>query len=135
MYRRKLYIPTPKSILQLKAMTDCQKPRIILNFGGSRFETCVPTLQQEPSAIFSFMIPKDSSFKPYKADNIYTYFLDKDPRHFFQILNYLRSECSMDLSTFPRTVIALRELQRQCTFYNLTHLHCLLERNIVDILQ
>ena len=38
------YIPTPKNVLQLKAMADCQKFRIILNVGGSRFETCVPTL-------------------------------------------------------------------------------------------
>ncbi|CAC5421301.1 unnamed protein product [Mytilus coruscus] len=54
------YIPTPKNTLQLKAMADCQKSRIILNVRGSRFETCVPTLQQDPSAILSYMILKDS---------------------------------------------------------------------------
>jgi hypothetical protein len=54
--------------------------------------------------------------KPYSVDNIYTYFLDRDPRHFVHILNYLRSSCNADLSTFPRTIIALRELQRECNF-------------------
>jgi len=129
------YEPTPKHILQLKSMAECQKSRIILNVGGSRFETCVPTLQSDPSSILSYMVLKDSPMKPYSVDNIYTYFLDRDPRHFVHILNYLRSSCNSDLSTFPRTIIALRELQRECNFYHLTHLHCLLEKRIVDILQ
>jgi hypothetical protein len=73
--------------------------------------------------------------KPYSVDNIYTYFLDKDPRHCVHILNYLRSSCNADRSTFPRTSIALRELQRECNCYHLSHLHCLLEKIIVDILQ
>jgi len=73
--------------------------------------------------------------KPYSVDNIYTCFLDRDPRYFVHILNYLCSSCNADLATFPRTIIALRELQRECNFYNLSHLHCLLEKRIVDILQ
>lgn len=129
------YEPTPKHILQLKAMAECQKSRLILNVGGSRFETCVSTLQSDPSSILSYMVLKESPMKPYSVDNIYTYFLDRDPRHFVHILNYLRSTCNADLSTFPRTIIALRELQRECNFYNLSHLHCLLEKRIVDILQ
>ena len=44
------YEPTPKHILQLKTMAECQKSRIILNVGGSRVETCVPTLQSDPSS-------------------------------------------------------------------------------------
>jgi UV DNA damage repair endonuclease len=36
-----IYEPTPKHILHLKTMAECQKSRIILNVGGSRFETCV----------------------------------------------------------------------------------------------
>lgn len=131
------HVPTPvisssrNDIVKLKAMADCPKTKIILNIGGSRFETCVST----KSAILSYMILKESPLKPYKVDNVYNYFLDTDPRHFVHILYYLRSECSMDLSTFPRTVIALRELQRENSFYNLTHLHCILEKRILDILQ
>jgi hypothetical protein len=73
------YEPTPKHILQLKTMADCQKSRIILIVGGSRFETCVPTLQSDPSSILSYMVLKESPMKPYSVDNIYTYFLDRDP--------------------------------------------------------
>lgn len=129
------YTPTPKHILQLKAMAESQKSRIILNVGGSKFETCVPTLQGDPSSILSYMLLPDSPLKPYNVDNIYTYFLDRDPRHFVHILNYLRSNCNSDLSTFPKSVTALRELQRECNFYNLSHLHCLLEKRCLDILQ
>ena len=110
------YEPTPKHSLQLKTMAECQKSRNILNVGGSRFETCVPTLQSDPSSILSYMVLKESPMKPYNVDNIHTYFLDRDPRHFVHISNYLRSSCNADLSTFPRTIIALRELQRECNF-------------------
>ncbi|CAC5362440.1 unnamed protein product [Mytilus coruscus] len=61
------YTPTPKNTLQLKAMDDCQKYRVILNVEWIRFETSVPTLQQDPSAILSYMILKDSPLKPYKS--------------------------------------------------------------------
>lgn len=44
------YEPPLKNILQLKTMTECQKSRIILNVGGSRVETCVPTFQSDPSS-------------------------------------------------------------------------------------
>ena len=53
-----IYEPTPKHILQLKTMAECQKSRIILNVGGSRFETCVPTLQSDPLSILSYMVLK-----------------------------------------------------------------------------
>ena len=129
------YEPTPKHIWQLKTMAEYQKSRIILNVNGSRFETCVPTLQSDPSSILSYMVLKEQPMKPYSVDNIYTYLLDRDPRHFVHILNYLRSSCNAELSTFPRTIIALRELQRECSFYNLSHLYRLLEKRIVDILQ
>lgn len=129
------YEPTPKHIWQLKTMAEYHKSRIILNVSGSRFETCVPTLQSDPSSILSYMVLKEQPMKPYSVDNIYTYLLDRDPRHFVHILNYLRSSCNADLSTFPRTIFALRELQRECIFYNLSHLHCLLEKRIVGILQ
>ena len=128
------YVPTPKYMLQLKAMADCQKSRLILNVGGSRFETCAETLQKDPSSILSYMVLPDSPMKPYNVDNIYTYFIDRDPRHFVHILNYLRGNCDPDLSTFPGSITALRELQKECNFFNLAHLHCLLEKRISNIL-
>ena len=129
------YEPTPKHILQLKTMAECQRSHIILNIGGSRFETCVPTLQSDLSSVLFYMVLKESPMKSYSVDNIHIYFLDRDPRHFVHILNYLHSSCNADLSTFPRTIFALHELQRECIFYNLSHLHCLLEKRIVGILQ
>jgi hypothetical protein len=46
----------------------------------------VRTLQSDPSSILSYMVLKQSPMKPYSVDNIYTYFLDRDPRHFVHIL-------------------------------------------------
>jgi hypothetical protein len=50
-----IYEPTPKHILQLKTMVECQKSRIILNVGGSRFETCVPTLQSLEDVLAKYL--------------------------------------------------------------------------------
>lgn len=101
------YEQIPKHILKLKTMAECQQSHIISYVNGRRFETCVPTSQSDPSSILSYMVLKESPMKPSSVDNIYTYFQDRDPRHFVHILNYLRSSCNTDLSTFPRTIIAL----------------------------
>ena len=58
------YEPPPKHIWQLKTMAEYQKSRIILNVSGSRFETCVPTLQSDPSSILSYMVLKEQPMKP-----------------------------------------------------------------------
>ena len=128
------YIPTPKYMLKLKTMADCQKSRIILNIGGSRFETCAETLMKDPSSILSYKVLPESPFKPYNVDNIYAYFIDRDPRQFIHVLNYLRRNCDSDISTLPTSIPALRELQQECSFYNLTNLHNLVETRISDIL-
>ena len=132
------YEPTPKHSLQLKTMAECQKSRIILNVGGSRFETCVPTLQSDPSSILSYMVLKETPMKPYNVDNIHTYFLDRDPRHFVHISNYKCICVPVVMQTylhFPELSLPFENYRGNVTFYNLSHLHCLLEKSIVDILQ
>ena len=131
----KIYTPTPNHILLLQSWMDCQNKRILLNIGGTKFETCVQTLQNDPSSMLSLMLLPDSPFKPYNTENLYTYFIDRDPRHFVHIINYLRSNCSSDLSTFPRNIVHLRELQKETSFYKLSHLESLLEKRCLDILQ
>lgn len=78
------------------------------------------------------MIAKDSPLKPYKVDNVYTSFYYRDPCHFIHILNYRRAECSIDLSTFQTNSYCPPWTAERVD--NLSHLHCLLIKKIVDIL-
>ena len=75
------YIPKPEYMLKLKTMA--KNPRIISNIGGSRFETCAEPLMKDPSSILSYMVLPESPFKPYNVDNIYIYFIDRDPVSLF----------------------------------------------------
>ncbi|CAG2211132.1 unnamed protein product [Mytilus edulis] len=129
------YSPTPTHILLLRGLNEAQKKRITLNIGGTKFESCAQTLQNDPSSLLSRMLAPDSPFQPYIQEPLPSYFLDRDPRHFVHILNYLRSNCSSELSTFPRNIIHLRELQKEASFYKLEHLCTLLENRCLEILQ
>jgi hypothetical protein len=53
----------PQSIFYNLKPWQCQKSRNILNVGGFRFETSGPTLQSDPSSIWSFSKGNDSSRK------------------------------------------------------------------------
>ncbi|XP_063400908.1 uncharacterized protein LOC134685257 [Mytilus trossulus] len=129
------YNPTPTHILLLRGLNEAQQRRITLNIGGTKFESCAQTLQNDPSSLLSRMLAPDSPFQPYIQEPLPSYFLDRDPRHFVHILNYLRSNCSSELSTFPRNIIHLRELQKESSFYKLEHLGTLLENRCLEILQ
>lgn len=87
------YTPTrkPRHEVKLKGMALNQAQRVILNVGGVRFETSAPTLESDPSSILASMVKKTSPFQPYEVDHVYTYFLDRDHKHFRVILNYLRN--------------------------------------------
>ncbi|CAC5409374.1 unnamed protein product [Mytilus coruscus] len=129
------YSPTPTHILLLRGLNEAHRKRIILNIGGTKFESFVQNFQNDPSSLLSRMLAPDSPFQLYIQEPHPSYFLDRDPRHFVHILNYLRSNCSSELSIFPRNIVHLRELQKEATFYKLEHLCTLLENRCLEILQ
>ena len=60
-------------------------------------------------------------------------FLDRDPKHFILILNYLRNGGRIHSDMLPRDVRSLRELLIECNFYELKHLENNVQRRIYDI--
>ncbi|KAK3094574.1 hypothetical protein FSP39_003558 [Pinctada imbricata] len=62
--------PTDKNVLKLKKMAETQSKRIILNIGGTKFETSAPTLLNDPNSILAAMIQPDAQIKPYNIDNV-----------------------------------------------------------------
>ena len=111
-------IKRDEMLTYLKASQD---NRVLLNIGGTRFETSESTLKQDPESLFFLLFSKDTP----NRDN---YFIDRDPAHFRLILNYLRCGCSLPSeSVLPRELRYLLEVKSECEFYNLQGL-----KNIVD---
>ena len=111
-------IKRDEMLAYLKASQD---NRVLLNIGGTRFETSESTLKQDPESLFFLLFSKDTP----NRDN---YFIDRDPAHFRLILNYLRCGCSLPSeSVLPRELRYLLEVKSECEFYNLQGL-----KDIVD---
>ena len=92
-------------------MADTQQRRIILNIGGTKFETSATTLTEDPSGLLASIVGHNSPLKPYNIENIYTYFVDRDPRFFSLILNYLRNGCDISLDRLPSDIKHLKDLE------------------------
>ena len=105
----------------LTYLNASQGNRVLLNIGGTRFETCESTLKKDPESLFSLLFSEETP----NRDN---YFIDRDPAHFMIILNYLRCGCSLPSEAIlPRELKYLLEIQSECDFYNLKGL-----KEIVD---
>ncbi|VDK79342.1 unnamed protein product [Cylicostephanus goldi] len=85
---------------------------VVLNVGGTRFETSLETLKKNPG-------PRDRSML---ANLNYVegeeMFIDRDPAHFVVILNYLR-DGSVSIDEDECT---LAEIKREAQFYGLEDL-------------
>jgi hypothetical protein len=49
---------------QLAVLRKMAENRVLVNTGGTRFETNRPTLQRFPKSILGMMVKEDSPFKP-----------------------------------------------------------------------
>lgn len=113
----------------LKSCQDAQDEKVMLNIGGSLFQTSKVSLRADPSSLFALMLLPQSPFKP----NANTYFFDRDPAHFRIILNYLRNGALLDLNTLPRESRYLQELLSESLYYKLFGLRDLLKRRLVQV--
>ncbi|KAH7721790.1 BTB/POZ domain-containing protein KCTD17 [Aphelenchoides avenae] len=82
-----------------------------LNVGGKLFETTVQTLCKEPDSFLARFCEIDG-MQPRVKDASGAFFIDRDPRYFRVILNYLRSS-SVDLEGN----ISLETLLAEADFY------------------
>ena len=93
-----------------------QENKIILNIGGTRFETSKETLTQDPKSLFALLFEDEPPIHP--VGN--SFFIDRDPAHFRLILNYLRGGCSFSSDAIlPRDRRYLLEIKSECEFYHL----------------
>ncbi|XP_069125577.1 BTB/POZ domain-containing protein KCTD5-like [Argopecten irradians] len=114
-------------------MTEMQNKRISINVGGTKYETTIQTLNNDPAGLLSRMISADSPMKPYEVDNLYTYFIDRDPRHFRFVLNYLRNINFVSMARLlPAGTAVLEEILVEAKYYQLAGLQKLCERKIQE---
>lgn len=89
--------------------------RVVLNVGGNLFETTRETL-----------LARDSFFSGLDfCDESSPIFVDRDPTHFRQILNYMRNTLII-----PSRLDDLLELRAEAMFYSLSELVTLLNRSL-----
>jgi len=86
--------------------------RIILNIGGTLFETTRQTLTKQPNSMLNVMF-NGSNEDIVKPDSKGHYFIDRDPEHFQTILNYLRT----DQLILPESKIERTKLELELDFY------------------
>lgn len=93
----------------------------------------VPTLQADPSSLLSHMVMPSSPVKPYSVYNIYSYFVDRDPKLFSFILSYLRNGADLPMTQLPKDLQLLKSLQMEADFFNLRHLEVLFHKKITPL--
>eukprot|EP00088_Acartia_fossae_P061999 TRINITY_DN7462_c0_g1_i17.p1 TRINITY_DN7462_c0_g1~~TRINITY_DN7462_c0_g1_i17.p1 ORF type:complete len:216 (-),score=48.71 TRINITY_DN7462_c0_g1_i17:320-967(-) len=86
---------------------------IVLNVGGTRFETSRATLVSQPDSMLAKMFDPDSPLEPAKTKDG-AFFLDRDPKTFTYILSYLRSG-----EIFAENKMVLNKLSHEAKFYQL----------------
>ncbi|KAL6066734.1 BTB/POZ domain-containing protein KCTD3 [Balamuthia mandrillaris] len=93
---------------------QCSAP-IKLDVGGQVFKTSLRNLLKEPHSFFAVMF---SGAWTAQADENGCYFIDRDPKHFRVILNYLRT----GEVVLPQDPEAVAELLKEVEFYQLSSL-------------
>ena len=73
--------------LKVKELITRQGEIVMLNIGGSMFQTTKATLREDPSSLLAALAIANPL--PNKI------FIDRDPKHFRLIMNYLRNGCQI----------------------------------------
>lgn len=93
-----------------------QQEIVTLNVFGTLFQSIKTTLQADPSSILAYIV---SNCKHRPSGKNYDFFLDRNPKHYGFILDYLRNNCKIIPSAFPRDVSTLKEIRNEPNFLDL----------------
>jgi len=88
------------------------KSKIVLDIGGTRFVTSKQTLLAFDKSYFCAMLASD-----WQPDDDGVYFIDRDPKHFSSILNYMRTKDTHLLTGLNKSDIM--ELQKELDYYQI----------------
>ena len=102
------YTATPTRTIKLVQIDKEQKTRFMLNIGGMKFKTSANTINNVPDSVLCELINANSTVKPYLVEGRSTYFIDRDPKHFPVILNYLRNGGRYHSDMLPRDLRQLK---------------------------
>lgn len=92
-----------------------QKEKVTLNIGGTLASTARSTLLSAgEGSLFHTMFSGSHPMEADEEDG--SFFIDRDGRHFYQILNFLRDP---DAFQMPGDPVALRELLKEAEYYKL----------------
>lgn len=91
-----------------------------LNVGGARFATSRDTLCRDRDSMLSILVNGELGSR---RDASGAYFIDRDPKHFRFVLNFLR-DGDVDL---PEDDVALKQLLREAYFYQVSDLIKIIE--------
>jgi len=94
----------------MKANAEKAKTKITLDVGGTKFATTKTNLLQFPDSYFHAML----SSGHWQPDDEGCYFIDRDPKHFGVILNFLRTG-KINLKSWKEE--ALEELQEELDYF------------------
>ncbi|XP_062621675.1 BTB/POZ domain-containing protein KCTD7-like [Saccostrea cucullata] len=117
------YNPTDQMEVKLNILKEQQDGHVILNVGGRKFETSRRTLSSDPSSLLAAMTNPKSPIKPCKE----TYFIDRNPRYFDFVLDYLRYPEAFP-NILPSDFTLLRQLHVEGKFYGLSGLVLAIEK-------
>lgn len=123
----KLFVSNGEDFMSLKALEECDE-WVTLNVGGKYFTTSRRTLtMSEPESMLARMFSQDKTFfSPSCRDKNGAYLIDRSPKYFEPILNYLRcGELVYDKHINPEGILA------EATFFGIVSIIPTLE----DILQ
>lgn len=110
-----------EEIKVMNSLEKMQRETVQLDVGGYKFKTTKETLTKIPSKL--------SKLITLKSANVPTYFLDRDPKHFGIILNFLRNG-EIDERTLPEERGSLAAILTECKYYGLVELENMVRKKL-----
>lgn len=112
-------VPTlDKKAAKMLALKSQQQELVTLNVGGILYQTNKATLQADPSSILASIA---STCRHGPSRRNFDFFLDRNPRHYGFIIDYLRNNCKVVPSTIPRDVSTSTKSTTKPPSWNLTN--------------